>query len=122
MTIYKCNNCFREFKQKCHLDNHKNKKKKPCVNKNVLNDIINPEDSVKLLHDIVNHGVLNTLNISNELVCKNYDRVFTKKDNLKIHVDKYCKKNKEFKNILDLKEIHKINDTPINHKMERLYF
>ena len=30
MVKYKCNNCLKEFKQKCHYVNHVEKKKYPC--------------------------------------------------------------------------------------------
>ena len=36
MTIYNCNNCLRQFKQKCHLDNHLYKKLKPCISNNII--------------------------------------------------------------------------------------
>ena len=36
MPIYKCNLCSKEFNKKNHLDNHLLKKKKPCINNNVL--------------------------------------------------------------------------------------
>jgi len=46
MTIYQCNLCFKEFSQKCHLDDHLHKKKKPCnsINVNKNTKIIKTQD------------------------------------------------------------------------------
>jgi hypothetical protein len=41
MNNYTCFNCNRNFNKKCHLDDHLNKKKKPCCNINVIMDTTN---------------------------------------------------------------------------------
>lgn len=52
MKLYKCNLCFKEFKQKCHLEEHLKKKKKPCkknkvnIQPNILTE--NPQNSTKI--------------------------------------------------------------------------
>jgi len=42
MTIYKCFLCNRQFNKKNHLDNHLNKKKKPCCSPDIQNIILLP--------------------------------------------------------------------------------
>ena len=37
MTIYRCEKCFKTFRQKCHLDDHLTKRLKPCSPSSILN-------------------------------------------------------------------------------------
>jgi hypothetical protein len=81
MTIYGCLVCNKEFRQKCHLDNHLYKKKKPCIKKNVIletktnndnndnNDNINNDNNDN--NDNINNDNINNDNINYEEQLKN---------------------------------------------------
>jgi len=98
MVIHYCPLCNKEFNKKSTYDYHINNKKNPCVNEKVQlstykneNPEKNPENpenidmTVKELH-------FKMPNICKEFVCKNCNKMFTRKDNLKVHIEQYCKK------------------------------
>ena len=87
MPIYTCNICSKNFKQKCHYRNHKNRKKK-CSKDELIN--------------------------KNNLDCKYCDKKFTRKDSVKRHIKFNCKvlkkQNLERKKIFDkLQELEEEN-------------
>ena len=118
MPIYKCNLCSKEFNKKNHLDNHLLKKKKPCINNNVLltdnlmekkdlsskipqnpseipqNPSKNPQNPSEIPQ---NCSLLNGVNLNNNIdkddkhVCIYCNKNFNRHDNLKRHTEKYCK-------------------------------
>jgi len=101
MTIYICNLCNREFNKKNHLDNHLNKKKKPCISINVVTEpniddfpektLTNPEKLFKNPEKTLRNPEKLKDMIEEKLICDFCDKQFTRKDNLKTHIDKYCK-------------------------------
>jgi uncharacterized Zn-finger protein len=76
MVNYTCTICLKHFKQKGHFIDHTEKRKNPCQPKNIETSIIPPENGV----------------IIDSYSCKNCGEVFKRKDNLKRHIDKRCKK------------------------------
>jgi hypothetical protein len=121
MTLHECNLCSRIFKQKCHLDDHLNKKKKPCCNINANTYVINTTNPDKTLLN-PDKTLLNPIDkkINQRLICKYCDLIFTRKDNLKMHVDKYCKNKKHLDNVEAIQS--KINNsvTTTDDKYEKL--
>ena len=106
MTIYKCNTCEREFRQKCHLTDHLNKKK-PCVpiakieppesakltsksakiTPNTANSLKNTADMIDLLFK---EPFIDNTN-KNDIVCIYCEKIFTRSDSLKKHQNGRCK-------------------------------
>jgi hypothetical protein len=148
MGMYKCKNCEREFKQKCHLDNHHNKKI-PCkktINLAELNDIINSNDQQNILniHNLdninsslyyqeFNNKIVGSESLKqslNENKCGYCYKQFTRKDNIITHIKYNCKKKKEIEvekkiifdklKLLETKNIslEKINKKIINEMNE----
>ena len=122
MTIYKCNTCEREFRQKCHLTDHLNKKKS-CI---LINNIIphksskNPhktsesphnssllpllkEDIIDLILKKPTINDANKENINKNLTCMYCDKIFTRNDNLQRHQNTYCKSKVNHDDLEDLK-------------------
>jgi hypothetical protein len=132
MTIYKCNICDREFRQKCHLNDHLNKKK-PCIqsNNNILNpanNILNPaniqlnpaniqlnladimankDKFIELLFKEPFHNDNDNDN-KNDIICIYCEKVFTRVDSLKKHQLSRCKSKTNHDDLEKLKEDMKI--------------
>jgi hypothetical protein len=96
MTLYQCNTCLRNFKQKCHLANHLVKKKKPCSSTIILNLVeqLNPP----IIHQNINNNQEKnkfSLITQNDLVTQN--DLIIQNDNLTIVEDHkkclYCEKS-----------------------------
>jgi hypothetical protein len=90
MTIYRCDKCLKSFKKKSHLDDHINKKKKPCINDLSPIAITESDNVNKLTHN----------NLSNEhFFCEYCNKKYTRKDSLSKHLKLRCKlkqKTEEF--------------------------
>ena len=84
MTIYQCNLCFKEFRQKCHLDDHLYKKKKPCIAADIQNiqpaqnctkTAQNGTSTAQILHKTAQNGTklhkLEETNINDNLLMHN---------------------------------------------------
>lgn len=84
MPIYACEKCKKKFKQKCHYDNHLNRKY-PCVindnSDNEDNDI--SESNKKLKSKDPGHK------------CNNCKKTFSQKSSLLRHIELYCFKESE---------------------------
>ena len=118
MSNYKCNICNREFNKKNHLDNHMNKKKKPCVsitkieppesannfNALIKDDIFTKNDILTKENILIKEPLVNT----NNYICVHCDKIFTRLDSLKKHVNGRCKlqkNNNEFEKLKENMEI-----------------
>ena len=107
--IYKCNLCNTEFNKKNHLDNHLNKRKKPCVNNNVIqstnaeisstqlhtNSTQTPHNSTQTPHSFSDTELINEVIIVkgrdvNKYKCPYCDLVCSRSDSLNRHIEKYC--------------------------------
>jgi hypothetical protein len=111
MLKYVCNKCNREFQKKNHLDNHLFKKKKPCSPSSILNlpEYSNPSESLtnpsQIPHKSLTNSPKNIIDINNLLIkntnidalhsCEYCDKVFNRHDNLRRHIDFYCKNKKK---------------------------
>ena len=131
MLNYKCNLCNREFNKKNHLDNHINKKKKPCVLINNIiphktsripqnsseipqnsseipqkceNLLLNKEDIIDLILKKTILNDANNNNINKNLTCMYCDKIFTRNDNLQRHQHSYCKSKINHDDLEDLKK------------------
>jgi hypothetical protein len=105
MLIYKCNLCLREFKQKCHLDDHLNKKKKPCNVKKVIKETKPNSKHLKVPAKCLQNtckipagGEKNT-QPSEKLICPYCQNSFNRKDNLNKHIRDRCKNKKHIDNV-----------------------
>jgi hypothetical protein len=79
---YRCTRCGKDFEQKSHYDNHRNRKK-PCI-EFTQNNSISPK-----IHSILPQKSSQTL--KSEFVCNYCRKEFSRKDNLHRHIDGYCK-------------------------------
>ena len=106
--LYKCNRCYKEFKQKSNYTYHTNRKN-PCKNNNeiITNDdvsilnqtLLNPSNSIINPSNSIN----NPSNSINNLNCKYCDRKFTRSDALLCHEKNRCKIKKDKYIILEEK-------------------
>ncbi len=103
MTNYQCSTCKRNFRQKCHLDDHLNKKNKciPDSTQISQNTTILPHKFVKTPSNIPN---VMTPTI-NKINCNYCDKSFARKDAAIRHMNQYCpiakQQNKEKQDIFD---------------------
>jgi hypothetical protein len=82
MKKYICYKCNKEFNQKCHLDEHQNKKIPCSFNDKLLQLSIktcNQNEDIKI----------------NKEKCEYCEKSFTRKDNLKYHIKNTCKIKKD---------------------------
>jgi len=110
MSKYVCLNCNKDFKQKTNFINHTIYKKNPCLKKDLYEDNNskqNNENNVSTINFAKKTNKENKTNCEDilkklysdtekeKIKCNNCNRTFTRKDNLKVHIEKYCKKNKK---------------------------
>ena len=134
MVNYQCNKCLRIFKQKSHLDDHNIKKKKACIDKKVLKNTNNNIKSEKITEnpekitentEIFSENpqkfgkIIKNITINDsKLQCKYCNKFFTRKDNLQIHINKYCKNKKHFENLDTIKSKINNNDNKYSKLIE----
>ena len=122
MTIYKSNICLKDFRQKCHLDDHLNKKKKPCLSpsiqicenntqthtNNTQTHTNNTQKSQLILQPINNMDLLmhkalrdyidkrQNIHINEiNIFCEYCNKEFVRKDSLTRHLKNFCKYKKQ---------------------------
>ena len=111
MTIYRCEKCFKTFRQKCHLVDHLTKRLKPCCPPDILKIVnsSNPSETLtnssQIPHKSLTNPTKNIIDINNLLIkntiidglhsCEYCDKIFNRHDNLKRHIDFYCKIKKK---------------------------
>ncbi len=103
MTKYQCSICNRNFRQKCHLDDHLNKKNKceQCPTQIPQNSTIITQKFVEIPQNDLNVTIPPTIKID----CNYCDKSFARKDAAIRHMNQYCpiakQQNKEKQNIFD---------------------
>ncbi len=124
MVNYVCDKCGKNFYRKCNYLDHLNKKK-PCKENQQI--LINPQDIIisKEEEKKNNYQVIEEVveevdeDINNYLCCGFCGLVCNRKDNLKRHIDKFCKikklQDQEKENIFKIllakdEEIKRINE------------
>ena len=120
MNNYCCPNCNRSFSKKCHLDDHINKKKKPCcVVKEQLTttNYKNTEKLTEKTEKLTDKTEILTEK-KTELICEYCNSKFSRKDYLRLHIKKFCKNKKHFDNLNVIK--NKVNNNISNEKYEKL--
>lgn len=144
MTIYTCNCCFKIFNKKSSYINHTMKKKYPCIPKTQSQSAEIPakpavipaktaeipakpaEIPAKSLQEFANTNNY-SFNENNNIdvndtknKCQFCFYEFTRKDNLKTHIEYRCKVKKKQDGILEnsLKEQESIQDDSLIHRLE----
>ncbi len=106
MPIYECKVCFKKFDRKSNYEDHIYKKKKPCKLNNIDVNDDNLEFGIALNHehdseldidlDLDNFDDNNNNNNNNDpLTCIYCNKKYSRLDNLKRHIENYCKIKKE---------------------------
>jgi len=129
MVLHVCEVCKMEFDQKCNFTRHLSRKN-PCKQ----NIIIIDENPLENTQSTQNHSILNenphkNHNINNNddinnindleshiISCKFCNKIFTRKDALKRHVDNYCKLKKE-KETIETTMLQKIEELVQKNKI-----
>ena len=110
MVNHICPTCLKNFKRKVDLTYHIEMKKKPCKPLCIFSSQLLTSPSQKP-HKSENLPVIRDIdmivNIENtlKLSCIHCGLVFNRKDNLKRHINNYCKVNKENKDAKDKENI-----------------
>ncbi len=92
MVKYTCPTCKKEFNKKDSYVKHTEKRKNPCKPNISKLDIVSTQNHTKTAQ-ITKFITDNNNNIQNKS-CLYCDLVFTRKDTLKRHIDKFCKVKK----------------------------
>ena len=92
MPVYKCNGCLKDFDKKCNYENHINKKK-PCKQQ-INEDDEEQDDDILNLNEPFEIDILEE-NINDPLTCVYCYKKYSRQDNLKRHIDNYCKVKKD---------------------------
>ena len=100
MPLYTCHKCCKTFTQKWHYDYHMNRKR-PCDTNANVNDTIQkspePEKTLKKPEILREFSYFfgddpeNSLKITEKLTCMFCHKAYSRQDNLKVHMDRYCK-------------------------------
>ncbi len=145
MSKYVCPDCNKDFKQKINFINHTEKKKKPCketinlpITKTIEKSIIDNKNKIpsqipsfssqnpSFSSQSPSFSSQNPSQIKNNkntdviYTCDYCDNLFNRSDNLKRHIEKFCKNKKHFDNVDVIKS--KFNNTIIisSDKYEKL--
>jgi len=119
MVLYECFQCNKTFKQVCHYKFHINRKK-PCFIKTSNNVELNtdenkPKNTLRNPENTLRDPEKKTEE-KDDNKCKYCKMIFTRKDNLKCHIDRYCKKKEEF--LKTESEIEKLKEE--NEKLKKI--
>ncbi len=120
-----CSICERSFKQKCHLEDHLNKKNKckPLIELLHNNDIKIHENDIKLHENIPNikHEMLAPINVP---TCNYCNKTFSRNNVVHKHIKESCKvakqQNKEKQDIFDKLILEDAKEQEISDKFKLL--
>ena len=99
MSYYECKRCFYKTKYKNDMRRHLNIKQK-CKKKNITSVIYNEELDIKSLEkiDLITDEPKNSDTEEKNFMCEYCSKKFSRKYNLKIHLDNICKKKENLTN------------------------
>ena len=99
MSYYECKRCFYKTKYKNDMRRHLNIKQK-CKKKNITSVISNEELDIQSLEkiDLITDEPKNSDTEEKNFMCEYCSKKFSRKYNLKIHLDNICKKKENLTN------------------------
>lgn len=103
MVQYTCNRCFKEFSKKCDYIRHTEMKKRPCSEKikETIEITLDPiktniiaQNTLPNTHNFLKNTQIDINESDVNMCCGFCGLSFNRKDNLKRHIEKYCKVKK----------------------------
>jgi hypothetical protein len=107
MVVYICPDCNKEFNRKSNYDFHTLNRKNPC-NKSNFTVVPKPTKVTEEPENIVDLLLKNVEPSNNSCACVYCDKIFTRMDSLKKHLNGRCKTKENYEELDKLKEDMKV--------------